>query len=286
MSEDNPIAPLAQAFWRDNLAKQRYELAIHEAGHAVIGHLVGVEIDYVTIIPSRGASGYSMPVRHPVAATADKLWAEANAISRKLVLADIKDGKPSYVLRKGCRRFKNGNVRGTRAPQELVDRMDGLRRRASAMWKKANASTDHVKDLMHSLGGPVADVVFFNEPFHGPRERLVPKAELKLWGLSEAAYGAARTVGNIGASSDFRSIRRALKHIDNANWKEARELYRRRAEKLVRQHRATIERVAKALLKRKTLTGADLAKLICVRTAQDGGGDAVQNRNPKENPNV
>jgi ATP-dependent Zn protease len=41
-----------------------------------------------------------------------------------------------------------------------------------------------------------------------------------------------------------------------------RELYRAKVEKIVRQHRTTIERVAKALMQRKTLSGAELAKLI------------------------
>ena len=52
------------------------QTAIHEAGHAVVGHLVGVAIDHVTIIPKGFVAGYSRPVRRPVATTADKLWAE------------------------------------------------------------------------------------------------------------------------------------------------------------------------------------------------------------------
>ena len=143
--------------------------------------------------------------------------------------------------------------------------MEGLRKRASAMWKKAHASKsrdDHIKDLMHTLGGPVADTVFFNVPFEAPRSRLLTKAELKARDCRGSHGYTARTIGNDGAGSDFRSIRGALKYIDDANWKEAREFYRRKAEKLVRQHRATIERVAKALLRHKTLNGADLAKLI------------------------
>ena len=50
------------------------QTAIHEAGHAVVGHLVGVAIDHVTIIPKGFVAGYSRPVRRPVATTADKLW--------------------------------------------------------------------------------------------------------------------------------------------------------------------------------------------------------------------
>lgn len=130
---------------------KNFELAIHEAGHAVVAHLVGIAIDHVAIKPQHG-SGYSRPVRNPVADAADKLWAEANAISRKLVLADYsKDNKPIYVMRKGYRRsaahgfprWVRGKVRGTRAPQELVDRMDYLRKRAHALWKKANAAETH-----------------------------------------------------------------------------------------------------------------------------------------------
>jgi hypothetical protein len=56
-----------------------------------------------------------------------------------------------------------------------------------------------------------------------------------------------------------------LKHIDDANWKEARKLYRRKAERLVWRHRATIERVAQALLRHKTLSGAEVAKLMRVK---------------------
>jgi hypothetical protein len=248
-----------------------YPLAIHEAGHAVVAHLVGIAIDHVTVTPKGFRGGYSRPVRDPVAATADKLWAESVAIRRKLLVswADMKVGdKPIYVLRKGARRLKKNywKVRGTPAPQELVDHMEGLRKRASAMWKKSvkgKIKEDHIKDLMHTLGGPVADAVFFNVPFEAPHARLLTKAELKAQGLSEAHYGyTGETIGNIGAGGDFRHIRQALKHIDNANWKEAREFYRRKVERLVRQHRTTIERVAKALLRHKTLNGAELAKLI------------------------
>ena len=61
--------------------------------------------------------------------------------------------------------------------------MEGLRKRANAMWKKDHASKsrdDHVKDrCCHTLGGPVADTVFFNVPFEAPRSRLLTKAELK-----------------------------------------------------------------------------------------------------------
>src|SRR5262245_44757835 len=63
--------------------KQQYKTAIHEAGHAVVGHLVGVEIDHVAI--TGPLSGYSRPVRRPKSAIADKLWATANSISRKIV---------------------------------------------------------------------------------------------------------------------------------------------------------------------------------------------------------
>jgi hypothetical protein len=258
-------------------SKDHFELAIHEAGHAVVAHLVGIAIDSVAIKP-KGlyGSGYSRPVRYPVAAIADKLWAEANAISRKLVWVDFKGGRHRYVLRKGYKparawfdkadRVCRQKRRATPAPQELVDRMEDLRRRAVALWKKANAAktrADHIKDLMHTLGGPVADAVFFNMQFEAPRHRPFTKAELKVLGIPKAAYGyAGEHIGNIGAGSDFRNIRRLLKHIDNTNWKEAREFYRRKVERLVRQHRATIERVAKALLRRKTLNGAELAKLI------------------------
>ena len=123
---------------------------------------------------------------------------------------------------------------------------------------------------MHTLGGPVADLVFFNEPFEAPRERMIPKEELRARGFSLEFIEATRwrpkeIIGNHGAVTDFRLMRSALKHIDDANWKEAREFYRRKAEKLVRRHKATIERVARALLRRKTLTGADVAKLIKLR---------------------
>ena len=186
------------------------QTAIHEAGHAVVGHLVGVAIDHVTIIPKGFVAGYSRPVRRPVAYHADKLWAEFVAISRRLVWGRLSggfDGKEGYLLRKGSRRrhwkFNGRAVRpsrdgcgmvtihGTPAPKELVDRMEGLRKRANAMWKKDHASKsrdDHVKDLMHTLGGPVADTVFFNVPFEAPRSRLLTKAELKELRM-ERSYG-------------------------------------------------------------------------------------------------
>lgn len=147
------------------MSRNDFELAIHEAGHAVVAHLVGIAIDHVAIKPQHG-SGYSRPVRNPVADAADKLWAEANAISRKLVLADYsKDNKPIYVMRKGYRRsaahgfprWVRGKVRGTRAPQELVDRMDYLRKRAHALWKKANAAETHnSKTVTHRVNEKTA----------------------------------------------------------------------------------------------------------------------------------
>lgn len=246
---------------KEQVELQRYQVAIHEAGHAVVAHLAGIAIDRVKVRDD--GSGYSRPVREAVAAEADKLWAESTAITRKLVLADFKDGKRIWVLRKGYKRFKNGKVRGKPAP-ELAERVEDLRKRANAVWEKHTASkthSDHVKDLMHSLGGPVADEVFFNTPFQEPRLRLMTKQEKRARRLPTwVAFNT--TIGNQGASGDFRYIRRALKHIDDANWKEARELYRRITEQLVRQHRATIERVAKALLRRGTLSGAELVKLI------------------------
>jgi hypothetical protein len=267
-------------------ADDDYQLAVHEAGHAVVAHLVGIEIDHVTI-KAKGGSGYSRPVRNPTAAIADKLWAEATAIRRKLMLVEYRGGKwdgrkwvggrDIYVLRKGARRklvrvrgfskpLPIGKLQATPAPQELVDRMERLRKRARTIWKKATAKetrADHVKDLMHTLGGPVADSVFFNVPFEAPRWRWSTKEEVEAAKAQSAGFGCAITwSGNAGAGSDFRSIRERLKHIDNANWKEAREFYRHKVEQLVRQHRTTIQRVAKALLRRGTLNGAELAKLI------------------------
>jgi hypothetical protein len=251
---------------------QQCRIAVHEAGHAVVAHLTGTAIDHVKIRPN--GSGYSMPVRDPVDAAADKLWDEASAIGRRLVWdyqggewrgGRWSGGKHVYVLRKGYRRLKNGDVRGTPAP-ELVARRDALRKRARAMWKKSAAETskdEWAKELMHTLGGPVADAVFFNIPFEAPRGRLLSKAKIKARGLPEGLYGyAGESVGNSAAGGDFRSIRRVLKHIDDANWKETREVYRRKVERLVRKHRETIERVAQALVRRKTLTGAEVAKLV------------------------
>ena len=78
------------------------QVAIHEAGHAVVGHLVGVAIDHVTIIPKGFVAGYSRPVRHPIAASADKLWADLSPSAAswcgELQAASSKEG---YLLRKG-----------------------------------------------------------------------------------------------------------------------------------------------------------------------------------------
>jgi hypothetical protein len=259
-----------------------YETVIHEAGHAVVAHLVGVAIDHVTIVPGRWNVGHSAAVRDPVAAEADRLWDEAKAISRKLVRGRLSggfDGKEGWLLRKGSwhrywkyngRTVKRSNdgcgmrtTHGTPAP-ELGRRMERLRKQAEALWKEANASRDHVKDLMHTLGGPVADAVFFNVPFAAPRLRLATKEEVRARGLPAIAHGSAKTpVGNYTAGGDFQMMRRTLKRIDDSpSRKETLEHYRSRCEQLVRQHRTTIARVAKALVKRKTLSGAELAKLI------------------------
>jgi hypothetical protein len=265
---------------RPHSLSTKWHIAIHEAGHAVVGHLTGTAIDHVTIVRERGAAGHSSPVRTPAEITARKLWGEAVAIRRKLMW-DYKGGKwdgrkwvggkDVYVLRKGGKRLKNGSLRGTPAP-ELVKRMEDLRARANAIWKEVSDSEtrkDRVKDLMHTLGGPVADCVFFDAPFEAPRPRegRITKAEARATGFPEG-MPVGRIIGNHGAGSDFRSIRGLLRHIDDSpNWKETREHYRRKAEKLVRKHKADIERVAKALLKRKTLTGAEVAKLIKEKTS-------------------
>jgi hypothetical protein len=252
-------------------SRLNYEIAVHEAGHAVVAHLVGIEIDHVTIEAPRGG-GYSMSIRDPEAVVADKLWAEAVAISRKLVFTGYdKDGKHIYALRRRCR-YVQRQYKGYMsfkealripAPGEMVDRMERLRRRANAIWKRANKRRDHVKDLMHILGGPVADCVFFNEPFEAPRSRLFTNGKLKAYGIGKAyRYGSGDVVGNVGAGGDFRLMRQTLKYIDNDNWQEAREHYRNKVERLVRRHKRTIERVAKALLRQKTLTGAKLVKII------------------------
>jgi hypothetical protein len=254
----------------------KWKTAVHEAGHAVIAHLVGVEIDHVTIIPKGGTVGHSSPVRAPAAIAAQKLWDEATAIRRTLVYTEYKGGKWDgrrwvggrhvYKLRKGYRPECYGHKRtqNTPAPQALVKRMDDLRAQANALWKEADDSLtrkDRVKGLMHTFGGPVADCVFFNAPLEAPRYRCRTPEEMEARnGIGPLVYLYA---GNSGAGSDFRSIRRQLKHIDDSpSWKETREHYRRKAEKLVRKHRAMIERVAKTLLKRKTLTGAQLVKII------------------------
>jgi ATP-dependent Zn protease len=139
-------------------------------------------------------------------------------------------------------------------------RAENLRKRALAISKRVKARRGkdfYIKDLMHTLGGPVAECVFFGLPFAPVRLRRATRAEIK-----ELGCNSVYTYGNAGANGDFRIMRNALKHIDNANWKATREFYRAKVEALVRQHRTTIERVAKALLKRKTLSGAEVAKLI------------------------
>jgi hypothetical protein len=224
-----------------------------------------------------------MPVRSRAAITARKLWDEGAAIRRTLVWGRLTDGfrgKEGWLLRKGSRRrywkWDGRTIRpsrnncgavtthGTPAPRALVKRMDDLQDRACAMWKEIDDSLtrkDRIKDLMHTFGGPVADYVFFNAPLEAPRYRCRTPEEMEARnGIGPLVYLCA---GNGGAGGDFRSIRRQLKLIDDSpSWKETRERYRRKAEQLVRKHKTDIERVAKALLKRKTLTGAEAAKLI------------------------
>jgi hypothetical protein len=179
-----------------------YQTAIHEAGHAVVAHLVGVAIDHV-MINSRG--GHSMPVSEPWFVNARKLRAEITAIRRRLLRDYVGGkwdgrkwvgGKEVNVLRKGGKRLKNGKLRGTPAP-ELVAHMERLTKRHNAISKRAWASLskdDHIKDLMHTLGGPVADQVFFNVPFEAPRWRKI-KGRAKNWVLAR---------GCIRASTDAR----------------------------------------------------------------------------------
>jgi hypothetical protein len=269
---------------RSHSLSTKWKVAIHEAGHAVVGHLTGTAIDHVTIVPGRGSAGHSKPVHSPESIAARKLWDEAVAIQRKLVWGRLGEGfkgKEGWLLRKGSRRrywrWNGRTVRpsddncgtvtthGTPAP-EMARRIKALRKQANALWNaEAESMTrkDHVEDLMHTLGGPVADCVFFNAPFEAGRWHRLSLWEIRSQGMDEDRHGfAIGWTGNAGANGDFRRIREALQHIDNANWREAREFYRAKAEKLVRQHRTTIERVAKALMRRKTLSGAELAKLI------------------------
>jgi hypothetical protein len=267
---------------RSHSLSTKWHTAIHEAGHAVVGHLTGTAIDHVTIVPARGAVGHSKPVRGPTEIAAQKLWDEATTIRRRLVRGNLTegfDGKRGWLLRKGSRRrhwkwngrtvkpSKNGcgivTIHGTPAPQ-LARRVTILRRRASALWKEETDSRtrkDRVQDLMHTLGGPVADCVFFDAPFEPGRWHRLPAEEISARGMDVGCYGYGVT-GNTGARSDFRSIGWQLKKIDKSNWKELREYYRAKVEKLVRQNRDAIERVAKALLRRKTLSGAEVAKII------------------------
>jgi hypothetical protein len=241
--------------------------AIHEAGHAVVAHLTGTAIYHVAI--TYNGAGYSMPVERPERTAAGKLWKEALAISRKLRLAEVKDGMPVYVLRQGAsRRLKDGTVRGTPAPRELVDRMNELRDRADAT--NDASSRDWIKDLMHTLGGPVADTVFFHAPFEAPGSRPLTRAELRARGLPETSYGQhGKYFGNHTAKSDFRAIKTGLRRMGYVDLKEAQEFYRHKVEKLVLQHKGTIERVANALLQHKKLSGAELAKLIDQKTMTD-----------------
>jgi hypothetical protein len=153
---------------------------------------------------------------------------------------------------------------GTPAPRDLVDRMDDLNRRGDAAYDSALKNRDLVtRNLLHALGGPVADSLFFGEPFEEPRERPLTKAQLRAMGLPETEYGQrCRRVGMTGARKDFQAIRRALACLGYVDVKEAREFYRHKVEKLVRQHAAAIKRVADALMQHKKLSGAEVKRLI------------------------
>jgi hypothetical protein len=206
-----------------------------------------------------------VPVPDPEYAAAKKLWAEALRIARKLRLADVRDGNPVYVLRDhGSRIRKDGTRRGTPAPQELVDRMNDLNRRGDAARDSWRKNRDLVtRDLLHTLGGPVAESLFFGTPFEEPRERPLTKAQLRAMGVPETEYGQrCRRVGMTGSRNDFRQIRGALVRLGYVDVKEAREFYRHKVEKLVRQHAAAIKRVAAALMQHRTLSGAEVKRLI------------------------
>src|SRR5262245_46341536 len=90
--------------------KQLYRTAVHEAGHAVVAHLVGAPVDYVEV---DGYNGASVPVHNAEDNAGYKLWDEAKAISRKLVFRDYygKEDKERFYLRKGYRRVKTYRTR-------------------------------------------------------------------------------------------------------------------------------------------------------------------------------
>lgn len=44
----------------DNLEKQKWQTAIHEAGHAVVGRVLGIRCGYVTITADAESSGHSI----------------------------------------------------------------------------------------------------------------------------------------------------------------------------------------------------------------------------------
>lgn len=251
--------------WKRRRCSETERIAVHEAGHAVVALLTGTAIEYVTIVRKGSLLGHSQSVTDPEYAAAKKLWAEALRIARKLRLADVKDGNPVYVLRNHRSRIrKDGTRRGTPAPRELVDRMDDLNRQGDAAADRMRKNRDLVtRDLLHSLGGPVTESLFFGEPFEEPRERPLTKAQLRAMGLPETEYGQrCRPVGMAGARDDFRQIRGALARLGYVDVKEAREFYRHKVEKLVLQHAAAIKRVADALMQRKTLSGAEVKRLI------------------------
>ena len=121
-----------------------------------------------------------------------------------------------------------------------------------------NEKSNLEKGIIIDFAGPLAELELYTDK-HNPRhpDRFVPRKEI------------AR-----GAHADRKQIRTAVPRIvaQRANdgnlyafgfdIRPMRAKLKREAMRLVREHKSAIERVARALIERETLTGADVALLI------------------------
>jgi hypothetical protein len=235
-----------------------YEVAIHEAAHAVIGRLAGLGIERATVVPTRGIAGQVLYAQEPALWRSRQLWREYDKLRKTIQYRAVKfDGyfERRAFLRKGER---IGNKTVYWPADDVEAKLRKLAAEANAIIKAQTTPRERIEaDLLGTLAGPVSDYVFFGEPFERPR--AVP--------IGSNAY---RMEGNLGATYDFQSIGNSLaKLAPRRDHKRLREEYRARVETMIRDNRRDIERLARGLLDHKTLDGGDIELALDRRPASE-----------------